>query len=249
MKSLLLITCLVPLASLQAQKNKKKEDVFVLYDTTWDMGVKEKNAAYIARVQHIDDTTWQWNFYYRDGPLISIESYRDEKGEIPNGYCAWFDGKGQIDSSGYSINGKKHGDWYTFNDALAVTWIKQYDNGHLIKEGTNRDLYPKTQPAPGDIEASFEGGSEGWKKYISRNYNFPVRSLKNKIGGTAQIGFAIDTTGQVTQLRMLKSVEITMDIEVLRVIGSSPKWNPAIKNGQKVMAYRRQPFSAIVTGN
>lgn len=244
MKSLLLFTCLLPLAGL-AQKNKNPEDKYYLFDTAWKP-CKERNAAYVARVQYIDDTTWQWNYYHLSGPLVSIESFRDEKGETPNGYCAWFDAKGQIDSSGYSINGKKHGDWYTYNDALAVTWIRQYDNGHFIKEGTNKDLYPKTPPAPGDTDATFQGGMDEWKKYLQKNYRYPARSIKSKISGTVQVLFTIDTTGQVTRPRLLRSVEVTMDTEVLRVIGSSPKWIPAVKNGYKVNAYRKQPFNSII---
>lgn len=247
MKPLLLISCLLPLVSL-AQKNKHKEDQYYLFDTAWKPA-KEKSAVYIARVQHIDDTTWQWNYYHRDRGLISIESFRDEKAEIPNGYCAWYDNNGQIDSCGYSINGKKHGDWHIYNDKLAVTWISQYDNGRYIRSGTSKDLYPKTPSSPGDTDAVFQGGMEEWKKYLGKNYRFPTRSLKNKISGTVQVGFAIDTTGQVTQLRVLKSVEVTIDTEVLRLIGASPKWIPAVKDGRKVMAYRKQPFSSLITGN
>jgi periplasmic protein TonB len=248
MKITLFITALLLLTAANAQKNKKKEDQFFLFDTAWKAASARK-AAYIARVQHIDDTTWQWNYYNVSGPLINIESFRDEKADIPNGYCAWFDTKGRIDSAGSSINGRKHGDWFYFNDEMAITMVDQYNNGKFIQQISGKDFNKRPESLPGDSDATMEGGTATWKKYLEKNYRFPERSLKNRIGGTTLVSFAIDTTGEVNQVRLMKSAELSIDMEVLRLIGASPRWIPAVKNGQKVVAYRRQPFTAIATGN
>lgn len=249
MKIILLITCLLTFTVINAQKKKKdKEDLYYLFDSSWKPA-KPRSAVYVARVQHIDDTTWQWNYYHVTGPLISIESFRDEKAEQPHGYCAWFDNNGQIDSAGFSLNGRKHGDWYFFSDKLAVTWVDKYENGKLVKQIDGKEFNAKHPSSPGDVDATYIGGTDAWKKYLTKNYRFPERALKYKLNGSTQVSFAIDTTGEVTQVRLLKSAEITIDLEVLRLISDSPKWMPAEKNGQKVMAFRRQPFTAIATGN
>jgi protein TonB len=34
-----------------------------------------------------------------------------------------------------------------------------------------------------------------------------------------------------------------MEEEVLRIMAKSPRWEPAIQNGKKVKAYRKQPVT------
>jgi periplasmic protein TonB len=252
MRYTVLFACFFLSSLLHAQKNKNKKEAETIYayDSSWAPCSVEK-AKYLALVQNLNDTTWQWNYYNFSGPLISVETYGDEKAQVPNGYFAWFDPDGRIDSSGYTLKGKKDGDWYYYSDKLAVDVHEKYENGKLIKREVRKDSAKKQKkdPSPGDVEASFPGGTAAWKKYLEKNYNFSQRTLKNKISGSATIDFVIDTTGSVILPRIAKSVEITMDKEVIRVISNSPKWIPAIQDGKKVRAYRRQPFSASIATN
>jgi periplasmic protein TonB len=253
MRVIFFIIFLLVSVMMQAQKNKKSkesDESYYAFDSTWTPCKVEK-AKYLAFVQHIDDTTWQWNFYKYTGPLINIETYRDKDGKIPYGYFAWFDDEGYIDSSGNTLNGRKHGDWYYYSNKPAVDIHEKYENGKLIKREVPKDSAKKDKSdlKPGEVEASFKGGIGAWKKYLEKNYTFPQRALKGDIDGTVQVLFTIDTSGNVIQPRILKSVELTTDKEVIRVINASPPWIPAVQDGRKVKAYRIQPFMTSVTSN
>lgn len=244
--SLLFIVC--TLSSI-AQKNKEKE-TFYVFDGNWKpcaIGA----AKYLAVVEKLNDTTFQWKNYNFTGPLESIETYRDEKATIPNGFLAYYGTNGQIDSAGYCINGKKDSAWYFYDDTAAIWMEKDYKNGTLVnisdfnekrKEEAKAGIKPPA-PEAGETEADFNGGTRAWIKYLGNNYRFRERALELGKKGMVKIGFEIDTTGKPVNLRILKSVEFSLDKEALRLIEQSPKWNPAVQKGIKVRAFRIEPIT------
>jgi protein TonB len=185
------------------------------------------------------------------GSLINIETYRDEDGTMPNGLFAYYGTDGQIDSAGYTFNGKRDSTWYFYDDTVAIWMQKDYKNGILLttidfnekrKEDAKAGIKPPVLE-PGEIEADFNGGTKAWIKYLENNYKFPERALQLNKKGMVKIGFAIDITGKPVYLRILKSVEFSLDKEALRLIDQSPKWKPAIQKGRKVKAFRIQPIT------
>ena len=229
------------------QKAKKEKESYYVYDSLWN-SCQIENAKYLAYVQEFDDTIYRWNFYRFTGSLLSVETYRDKDAKIPNGYFAWYDANGIVDSSGYSINGKKDGDWYTFNDTLAAIMKREYSNGTLLKTIDYNDPSYKKQTnlsdtLPGDKEADFKGGVKAWIKYLEKNYQFPSRALSMNKYGKVMVQFIIDTTGKVADPKIVVSVEFSLDQEALRLIKESSSWTPGTRNGQKVNAYRRQPIT------
>ena len=232
-----------------AQKNKEKE-TFYVFDSNWKPCAIEA-AKYMAVLQKLNDSAFQWKNYNFTGSLINIETYRDEDATIPNGLIAYYGVDGQIDSSGYTLDGKKDSTWYFYDDTVHVWMQKDYKNGILLntidfnekrKEEEKAGIKPPPLE-PGEIEADFIGGIKAWIKYLQNNVNFPERALQLNQKGMVKIGFAIDITGTPVYLRILKSVEFSLDKEALRLIQESPKWKPAIQKGKKVKAFRLQPIT------
>ena len=46
--------------------------------------------------------------------------------------------------------------------------------------------------------------------------------------------FTIDTDGEMRDIRVLRGVREDLDAEALRVISSSPKWEPGMRDGKAV---------------
>jgi protein TonB len=221
----------------QAQKNK---DAISVYDKDWKPCHPSK-AVYMAVMTRLDESTFQWNYYHFAGPLINIESYKDYKSTIPNGYFAWFDSSGRLDSSGYSLLGRKDGHWNYYTDKMSVKTTDEYENGRLIKH-TDWDKVNKDKKE-GDIPAEFRGGSQAWKTYLTRNIRFPDRAQKNSFQGNVIVEFIVDTSGKIASPHVIKSVEYSLDQEALRIVTEAPAWTPAMKDGQKTRAYLRQPVT------
>lgn len=96
-----------------------------------------------------------------------------------------------------------------------------------------------------EVEASFPAGEKAWLRFVTNNVNPQVPAKKKAPGGTytVLIEFVVDQHGQLTDFRALTSHGYGMEEEVIRMLKTSPRWNPAIQRGRNVKAYRRQPVT------
>lgn len=101
-----------------------------------------------------------------------------------------------------------------------------------------------------EVEASFPGGDNMWRKYLERtlNPNTPVDNGAPAGSYAVIIQFVVDKEGNISDVRPLTHHGYGMEAEVMRVIMKGPKWTPAEQDGRKVKAYRKQPvtFQVIV---
>ena len=61
------------------------------------------------------------------------------------------------------------------------------------------------------------------------------------IEGTVIVKFTIDKTGQVKDIIILSGLSDEINKEVIRVISSSPKWEPGYLNGEPVNVWYTMP--------
>lgn len=97
-------------------------------------------------------------------------------------------------------------------------------------------------------EAEFPGGLEGWKKFLMKNLNPEVPGNNGAPAGlyTIMVRFVVKKDGTLADIQLENSEGYGMDAEVKRVIAKSGQWIPAVQNGRKVNAYRRQPITFYV---
>jgi hypothetical protein len=85
-----------------------------------------------------------------------------------------------------------------------------------------------------DRAASFPGGFEAFSRYLIKT----ARKVSNK-EGEVQVSFIVESDGTISSEKVENSLDKVSDKEALRVIKLSPKWKPALQNGEKVRsAYR-----------
>ncbi len=82
-----------------------------------------------------------------------------------------------------------------------------------------------------DVIAKFTQGD--FKNYISNNLQYN-RHIQNTVKGLLTLIMEIGVDGTVSHAKILKSLSPSIDSEVLHIINTSPKWEPAMLNGQKV---------------
>lgn len=231
-----------------AQKGEKEKTSYYVYDADWSP-CKIEQAVYLGVFKKLSDTAFQWKYYNFSGPIISIQTFKDEESTIPHGYLSYFDTKGIIDSSGYTFNGKKDKQWFYYTDTLSVWQVDEYDKGKLIKRRDSLMLKAERiaqntiKFLPSDKEADFKGGTRNWISYLQKNLEFPERAQKLQIGGKVQIVFTVGSDGLLSDLHLVQSKEYSLDEEAMRLIKKSPKWEPAIQYNKKIKAYRRQPIT------
>ncbi|HEY1871502.1 MAG TPA: energy transducer TonB [Chitinophagaceae bacterium] len=99
-----------------------------------------------------------------------------------------------------------------------------------------------------EVEASFPGGDEGWKKFLMKNLNASVPSENGAPRGsyTIWLQFIVDKEGNLSDIKALTNHGFGMEEECLRLMKQSPKWIPAMQNGRVVKAYKKQPITFVI---
>ena len=90
-----------------------------------------------------------------------------------------------------------------------------------------------------EVTAPFIGGIKVWEAYLKKQLKYPEAAKRNKIQGTVVIEFTIHTNHTVSDIRVFKSVEKSLDEEALRLIKNG-RWVSAINNGREVNYRARQ---------
>lgn len=80
----------------------------------------------------------------------------------------------------------------------------------------------------------FEGGDAALLKYLRENLKYPDKTKDRGVQGRMVVGFIVEKDGSLTNVKVLRAVDIALDAEVLRVIKGMPKWIPGRHNGQRV---------------
>lgn len=90
-------------------------------------------------------------------------------------------------------------------------------------------------------QPQFPGGSvNGW---LADHIKYPAVAAENGISGRVVVQFVVERDGSVSQVRVVRGVDPSLDKEAQRVISSMPKWIPGKQNGQAV----RSRFTVPVT--
>lgn len=72
------------------------------------------------------------------------------------------------------------------------------------------------------------------EKWVYPNLKYPEGAVRDGVQGRVMVDFIIDKDGKVTDVRVVRGIDIELDEEAVRVISASPKWKPGRVNGQKV---------------
>jgi hypothetical protein len=99
-----------------------------------------------------------------------------------------------------------------------------------------------------EIEPAFPGGNTGWQKYLEKNLDLHVAETNQAQSGTytVYVVFIVHKDGSISDIKPLTHHGFGMEEEAIRVISGGPKWIPAVQNGWKVNAYKKQPVTFIV---
>lgn len=100
-----------------------------------------------------------------------------------------------------------------------------------------------------DTMPSFPGGDTALGNFLTKNTVHPLLAIKNNVQGVVQMSFIIDTSGKVTEIKVIKGLGSGCDEEAVRVLSIMPNWNPGILNGQKVRVIYNVPFAFDIDQN
>ena len=89
---------------------------------------------------------------------------------------------------------------------------------------------------------SFPGGNGALLEYLATHVKYPVVAQENGVQGRVIVSFVVECDGSITDVRVERSVDPSLDREAIRVVSSMPRWSPGKLNGYIV----RVKYSAPV---
>ena len=89
----------------------------------------------------------------------------------------------------------------------------------------------------------FPGGDAALMDYLRSNTHYPTVAAENGVQGRVVVGFVVERDGSITDVKVIRGVDPSLDKEATRVVKSMPKWNPGKQNGSAV----RVKFQVPVT--
>ena len=129
-----------------------------------------------------------------------------------------------------------------------------YDKGsdeaeHVLK--LNEKVVAEVPPAVEETKVydvveqmpSFKGGENALMSYLRNAIHYPAIAEENGIQGRVVCTFVVERDGSITDVKVARSVDPSLDKEATRVIKAMPKWIPGKQNGSSV----RVKFTLPVT--
>jgi protein TonB len=80
----------------------------------------------------------------------------------------------------------------------------------------------------------FPGGQGKLVEFIEENMQYPKECAEKGIYGRVIVAFVVERDGQLSNIRVVKSVHRALDKEALRIVNLMPRWIPGEQNGVTV---------------
>jgi len=86
-----------------------------------------------------------------------------------------------------------------------------------------------------DQKPSFNGSdANSFALWVNSNLKYPQEAIDAQIEGSVTLQFTVGSDGVVKDVKVLRGVNEALDAEAVRVLSSSPKWEPGRQNGKAV---------------
>ena len=94
------------------------------------------------------------------------------------------------------------------------------------------------QPVPFSLledQPQFNGqGANEFAKWVDERLVYPESAKSAGIQGRVMVSFVVNADGKVTDVKVLKGADETLDAEAVRVVSQSPDWTPGKQDGKPV---------------
>jgi TonB family protein len=94
----------------------------------------------------------------------------------------------------------------------------------------------------------FSGGDAELFKFLGNNIRYPLIAQQNGIQGRVICQFVINTDGSISDVKVVRGVDSSLDAEAMRVINAMPKWTPGMHKGKAVRVQFTLPVNFKLDG-
>ena len=88
----------------------------------------------------------------------------------------------------------------------------------------------------------FLGGEVALMKFIADNLHYPDSAKAKKIQGRVVVKFVVTKTGEIGEVKIVRSKDLDLDKEAVRIVKSLPNFIPGKINGEVVDMWYTLPI-------
>ena len=108
-----------------------------------------------------------------------------------------------------------------------------------LPKSTSEEIYEGVY-----YEPEFPGGAEQLSEYLYRHLDYPAEAQESGIEGRVLVSFVVNKDGSLSDVKVRRSVDPSLDREAVRVVSGMPKWTPGrLKDGQTVRVRYTLPIT------
>ena len=118
------------------------------------------------------------------------------------------------------------------DDANLAVDIQDYHEAAVVEEEVEEEAIPFQLV---EQKPSFNGGDANeFSKWVNSKLVYPEIAKENGVQGRVTLMFTVEADGRVTNVRVVRGVDESLDKEAVRVVSSSPKWKPGRQRDRAV---------------
>jgi protein TonB len=125
------------------------------------------------------------------------------------------------------------------NDKTAITAVMQVNNKEEVEEAAEVFFIVEEMP-------EFPGGDAALRAYIAQSVKYPTIAMENGIQGKVYVNFVVGKDGSISNAKIARGVDPSLDKEALRVVNSLPKWKPGKQGGKAVRVSYTVPINFVL---
>lgn len=84
------------------------------------------------------------------------------------------------------------------------------------------------------IKPTFPGGDDHLLSFVNKTRVYPAEAYRHGVQGRVMCSFIVNTDGSVSNLRVIRGVEPSLNAEAIRILSKMPAWNPGKMDGHAV---------------
>ena len=185
---------------------------------------------------------------YQEGKNIIITYDTDKDGTVGDGYCStdggltWGEPLRQVTGDvNKQVSAGSH----------RIVWDVLSEREKLAGENICFKVLQKVLQKPIDSKVYtaveqmpfFPGGDNALMKYIASHLQYPPMAEEQGIQGKCIVQFVVTSTGDIGEVKIIRSLSPECDNEAKRLISTLPRFNPGQQDGRPVNAWYTLPLT------
>lgn len=117
------------------------------------------------------------------------------------------------------------------DDKFSVIQIRDYIED-VVEERIEDENIPFVTV---EQKPTFQGGdAKTFSRWVAQHLEYPEMAREMALAGRVMLEFTVRKDGRIANIKVLRSVDPILDQEAIRVVSSSPKWEPGRQQDRPV---------------